>query len=651
MAQYLVTEDEYLSARIDPDGHLRMTRDNGDIVDVGVAVGPAATDADVAGFIADPGSASGAQVSTMIGEVGDAIFTRKLPGPAVTFKAVPGLLDNRYFNNSMSQGEQVVTVGAVQYAVWSNADRHPFVGKRTLPDGEWSTYDLTSGPAFLNAVTATDEHNCYTIAVDSAGYVHIAGNMHGDWLRYARSTNPGDITAWTAGAMIGTAGAPDTGTERLVSYPKFFTHPDGTLFFTYRNGSSGNGDWYLNRYDAAAKTWARVSKLFDGISTSESAYLDNVVIDDDGVIHISYQWRPNGGTTADTNDLSYVRSTDKGVSWQSVTGAAVTVPITHAGSPRVLVAAGFQNSCGLSVDTQGRPHIVNMIVPTTGPWQVVHHYWDGAVWVHDTVTTWTTTVVAWTPRPRIISAANGRTYILLTYRFEGWAGRVWMLDVTPGAPRNRFPVADVDLRDAEITFDSRALRETNTLHILLTPASATPSFTENYWGDEQWNKQWAGVLTVDLDQIETVANGGCSRLRWRAIASTAAPQPTSVAATTAAMLTNMPLLNTSPELQGRVVAARVTVQGLATVAGTTVTLSVRELENGAGGNGRTWGGIALTNTGVNDPGGNQSTPWMPLQYGPRAGKQAQLAMFGVKAGAGVGTLYVCTLELGVLDLF
>ena len=66
--KYLVTEDEYLSMRIESDGHLRMTRDNGDIVDAGLALGPAATDADMAGFVADPTSATATQLSATIAE-------------------------------------------------------------------------------------------------------------------------------------------------------------------------------------------------------------------------------------------------------------------------------------------------------------------------------------------------------------------------------------------------------------------------------------------------------------------------------------------------------------------------------------------------------------------------------------------------------
>jgi hypothetical protein len=34
-----------------------------------------------------------------------------------------------------------------------------------------------------------------------------------------------------------------------VTYPKFQTLPDGDVLFLFREGGSGNGDWYLHRYD------------------------------------------------------------------------------------------------------------------------------------------------------------------------------------------------------------------------------------------------------------------------------------------------------------------------------------------------------------------------------------------------------------------
>lgn len=52
----LVTENELLSAAINSEGRLTFTRENGDIIDAGVAVGPAVTDADMAANIGTGGA-------------------------------------------------------------------------------------------------------------------------------------------------------------------------------------------------------------------------------------------------------------------------------------------------------------------------------------------------------------------------------------------------------------------------------------------------------------------------------------------------------------------------------------------------------------------------------------------------------------------
>jgi len=62
--KYAITEDEFQSIHIDPvDGHLKGFRDNGDPVDFGNAMGPAATDATVAGFLGGSGP-SAVQLNT-----------------------------------------------------------------------------------------------------------------------------------------------------------------------------------------------------------------------------------------------------------------------------------------------------------------------------------------------------------------------------------------------------------------------------------------------------------------------------------------------------------------------------------------------------------------------------------------------------------
>ena len=79
--KYAMTEDEFLSGRVDPvDGHLKFTRDNGDTVDMGVAVGPGATNSAVASFVNTDGPTKAALGANFVGSAG-----ALTPHPAYSF--------------------------------------------------------------------------------------------------------------------------------------------------------------------------------------------------------------------------------------------------------------------------------------------------------------------------------------------------------------------------------------------------------------------------------------------------------------------------------------------------------------------------------------------------------------------------------------
>ena len=47
--------------------------------------------------------------------------------------------------------------------------------------------------------------------------------------------------------------------EVQVTYPQFYNLPDGDLLFVYREGSSGDGDTMLSRYDTETGEWQIVA--------------------------------------------------------------------------------------------------------------------------------------------------------------------------------------------------------------------------------------------------------------------------------------------------------------------------------------------------------------------------------------------------------
>src|SRR5947199_376888 len=78
-------------------------------------------------------------------------------------------------------------------------------------------------------------------------------------LHYRMSDKPYDVHSFgDERPMTGQA-------EDHVTYPQFVGASDGTLYFFYRDGASGNGTLCLNRYDSAGGKWQAVHHpLVDG---------------------------------------------------------------------------------------------------------------------------------------------------------------------------------------------------------------------------------------------------------------------------------------------------------------------------------------------------------------------------------------------------
>ena len=70
-----------------------------------------------------------------------------------------------------------------------------------------------------------DDHGAPAVIVDNSGYIHVFYGTHADTpLKYAKSTNPEDISAWTAQSDIGD----------WVSYPQIVKDSSGVIHLFMR---------------------------------------------------------------------------------------------------------------------------------------------------------------------------------------------------------------------------------------------------------------------------------------------------------------------------------------------------------------------------------------------------------------------------------
>ena len=263
----------------------------------------------------------------------------------------------------------LVTHKNTQYAAFYDQEQFLVLAKRKLGSNDWTV----KRSQFQG--NATDAHNTISIGVDGAGYLHVAWDHHNNPLRYSRTVAPGSLELGVKLQMTGLK-------EDKLSYPEFYSKPDGNMLFLYRYGASGNGDLVINHYDTKTNKWKQLqSNLIDG-QGERNAYWQ-ASIDAAGTIHVSWVWRETWDV-ASNHDLCYARSKDGGENWEKVNGAAYALPINLESAElawQIPQNSELINQTSMSTDSRENPVIATYWRPkgTDVPqFQLVH--FDGASW-------------------------------------------------------------------------------------------------------------------------------------------------------------------------------------------------------------------------------------------------------------------------------
>ncbi|MDG4793721.1 BNR repeat-containing protein [Micromonospora sp. WMMD1082] len=293
-------------------------------------------------------------------------------------------------NGESFQQDGITTFNGWQYAAFWDQDGYANLSRRQAPSGTWQNIRLTD-----YRTTSTDSHNVICIGISPQdGTIHLAFDMHSDRFKYRRSatglaTSPGSAT-WSA-SSFGAVQNSLAGTNMpTVTYPQFFSAPDGTLQMAIRTGVSGNGDEVL--YEYRSGSWSYIGEFIDGTSYDNNPYLFGIEYDREGLLHVTWTVRetPNGSTN---HDLFYAYSRDKGRSWRNNAG---TVVATAGSNPLASNAAGLRvwpnsqnrglmNQESQVVDAAGNVHVLSSHLPANTPSitdfntarnsAVLVHYW------------------------------------------------------------------------------------------------------------------------------------------------------------------------------------------------------------------------------------------------------------------------------------
>lgn len=272
------------------------------------------------------------------------------------------------------------------YMYWTNNRRLAVMWRRTA-DATWyrriTDIELQAG---------ADGHNYPTFGIDSNGYLHYAGDMHSQALKYYKSGVPISY-AWD-GSLGQVANMVNDIYENRVTYPIFFNTPDGQLWFAFRDGDSGNGDWVLYVYDAVSGTWAAAPGAANGILIDgKTDDMNPYVIGDPAMIPAtnrfawSFYWRDTT-SAATAHDVCYVEYDYVAGKLYKSDGTELTIPLRYADCEivdSVGINSGFVGSNNVLIDTSGNPLVIYQKVDGSGFVQIYAARLVAGSWVSQQV--------------------------------------------------------------------------------------------------------------------------------------------------------------------------------------------------------------------------------------------------------------------------
>ncbi len=235
--------------------------------------------------------------------------------------------------------------GKMVYFGYYDADRWLTVAELDPHSGVVCRFRLASKFA------GWDSHNGVALAFDGNGQLQVAANMHDSPLVYGEATIPDSIAGMSLSLMIGRD-------EDKVTYPNFMNSPDGKLYFAYRSGVSGNGEWLVNVRDG--QTWRRAldnpifTSTWNGSPTN--AYPSTFRMSPGGYVHLAIVWR-RAPDVASNYAITYARTRDF-VHWEDHAGRPLTPPLDPDNSDMIEATGedqGLVNSARVSVTAGGKP--------------------------------------------------------------------------------------------------------------------------------------------------------------------------------------------------------------------------------------------------------------------------------------------------------
>ena len=282
-------------------------------------------------------------------------------------------------NTVIFRQHAIITIDSIQItAFYINSERLR-VCKRCLKTNTLEFSDIEGNYNLLDA------HNSISLGVDRENFLHICYEQHGTVLRYRRSKSKLDIANWTSELHMSGSN------EDKITYPTFILPKAGLpLLILFRDGYWKRGKAYLKYFDEILGIWADfptpILSGADNAPWTSNAYWNNPIIDNSGVLHLSFCWRADyvdKSKTLNNINIDYTRSYNGGYDWTTSKNRKIILPITQVNSETVLAVppgSNLMNQNSMAVDSFGNPHIAFYSNDKFGLPQYKHLWFDGLEW-------------------------------------------------------------------------------------------------------------------------------------------------------------------------------------------------------------------------------------------------------------------------------
>ncbi|WP_339725639.1 BNR-4 repeat-containing protein [uncultured Paraglaciecola sp.] len=277
-------------------------------------------------------------------------------------------------------------------SVGSIGSKHKVKVAKRSSTGTWVSGFLKNADGSIWEHSDDNGHDQPTIAVDGDGDIHVFADHHNDGWRYFRSSSATDVSDLLKRSDI-------VNSTGIYTYPVATTAPNGDIYLIVRDTNGSDiGKGQLFHWNNNTNVWTRLGTFAS--QTNTRVYPDDVVVDNNGDVHIIWEWS-YGHPRADRHYGSYLKyEPDTGL-FKTANGSTVSAPV-NLSTPNIFyqgleigesftsadVGKGIQ-SAKLALGSTGRPSVVYRFRTDDASsggrdYEVFRIRWNGTNWVDKT---------------------------------------------------------------------------------------------------------------------------------------------------------------------------------------------------------------------------------------------------------------------------